>query len=193
MIYYFEKTQIIISIIIYFIMLIFSYRIIDKSDRCRLIYITLLYCYFIGVVYYTIFPIYNDEAMREAMGSISFSNNVNIVPFKDILNTSAVLNIIMTIPFGFLLPFVLKISAKKTIVIGIMFSLLIETAQLLIGLYFDFTVRLIDVNDVICNSLGVILGYMMFFVVIKITRCILNTEEHLNVFLQYIVDRKTEF
>ena len=63
-------------------------------------------------------------------------------------------NIILFIPFGFLLPCVTDWNRMwKTVVTGIGFSLLIETIQLITSQgCFDF-------DDVILNSLGCVIGY----------------------------------
>ena len=63
-------------------------------------------------------------------------------------------NIILFIPFGFLLPCVTDWNRmRKTVVTGIGFSLLIETIQLITSQgCFDF-------DDVILNSLGCVIGY----------------------------------
>lgn len=87
----------------------------------------------------------------------------NWVPFVDIVNSpveylkNTVLNIILFVPLGFLLPTVWNEyrSAKKTLFTGLGISLLIEILQI-------FTFRLTDVDDLITNTVGTILGYYLY-------------------------------
>lgn len=92
-------------------------------------------------------------------GSINYSifkGTINLNPFSG-LDFSFVLNIIMCIPFGFLVPFIWKSyrSIYKTALLGAGFSLLIEISQL-------FTTRATDIDDLIANTCGAFLGYMIW-------------------------------
>lgn len=66
-------------------------------------------------------------------------------------------NIIMFMPMGFLLPLLFSNldSLKKTVAIGFGTSLLIEFTQL-------FLLRSTDIDDLILNTLGTMLGYLVF-------------------------------
>ena len=76
---------------------------------------------------------------------------------------NAFLNVVLTMPFGFLLPFVKRINSKKTIVIwAVVLPLLLEGLQLTIGTLTGYTERIIDINDVIFNFIGVIFGFSIF-------------------------------
>lgn len=69
-----------------------------------------------------------------------------------------IINILMFIPFGFLLPVISKGFQRfwKTYLAGLGFTLLIETAQLI-------TARgLFDVDDIINNVLGAMIGYGIY-------------------------------
>lgn len=82
-------------------------------------------------------------------------------------------NIILFIPFGFLLPCVTDWNRMwKTVVTGIGFSLLIETIQLITSRgCFDF-------DDVILNSLGCVIGYGIHRAARKLfTKGSLNTSD----------------
>lgn len=67
-------------------------------------------------------------------------------------------NIIVFIPLGFFLPILFKKykSFFKTIILVICFSLLVETLQ-----YITHT-GVFDIDDIILNSFGGILGYILF-------------------------------
>ena len=77
-------------------------------------------------------------------------------------------NIFLFIPFGFLLPLLwVQYNLKKTVIMGFLLSLTIETMQL-------FCFRITDVNDLWTNTLGTYLGYILFLAVHKLSPKILN-------------------
>lgn len=62
-------------------------------------------------------------------------------------------NIIMFMPFGFFLPFIVKKISKKTaFIISLATPIVVEFLQLFIG-------RSFDVDDLICNFLGITIGF----------------------------------
>lgn len=71
-----------------------------------------------------------------------------------------VFNVMMTIPFGMYLHYNFHFSCKKVAVFSFGLSLFIELAQLT-GLFFIFSgsYRLCDVDDLIANTFGGIIGY----------------------------------
>ena len=83
---------------------------------------------------------------------------------------TSLLNILMLIPFGFGLPFVTRLQMKGVIVLGALFSVAIELLQLLTGLMARMTFRTADINDVIFNTVGTTLGYMLFIRSMRIHR-----------------------
>lgn len=78
---------------------------------------------------------------------------------------SQVLNIVLFTPVGFLLPALWESYKKlrKTVLTGLFLSCLIEVSQL-------FNFRTTDVNDLLMNTLGTLVGYgiyMLFFSKLK--------------------------
>lgn len=74
-------------------------------------------------------------------------------------------NIALLIPLGFLLPFVYQnITWKKTLVLAVAAGLAIETTQTVLR------VGIFDIDDVILNALGVMLGYWAFLVLTQWVR-----------------------
>jgi glycopeptide antibiotics resistance protein len=71
-------------------------------------------------------------------------------------NWNILANTVCFMPFGFLLPLITKkpCNILLTGFIGILFSALIETSQLV------FKIGVFDVDDIILNTAGVILGYV---------------------------------
>ncbi len=101
-------------------------------------------------------------------------HTTNLIPFKVLIDTynqvfngniNALLinflgNIIMFIPIGFFIKLLFKISDKRTIFIGFCSSLFIETTQL-------FLKRGTDVDDLMLNTIGVILGVLLYKLLCK--------------------------
>lgn len=75
---------------------------------------------------------------------------------------TVVFNIFMTIPFGMYLRYYFKCNLKKTVLFSFFLSLFFELTQLT-GLYFlyPYPYRIFDVDDLIMNTLGGILGYFI--------------------------------
>lgn len=77
-------------------------------------------------------------------------------------------NIVLTIPFGAYLHYYFKFSFKKTCLFTFLLSLFLELTQLS-GLYFIYPrgYRLFDVDDLILNTLGGIIGYFVGTLLLK--------------------------
>lgn len=114
---------------------------------------------------------------------------VNLMPLMTLtpedIKTS-LLNILLMIPFGFGLPFVTNLRLKKTVIIGALFSIGIELLQLITGLMAGITFRVADINDVLFNTAGVAIGYILFIGFISLYRRIIHSRHP---FLQYIAER----
>lgn len=97
---------------------------------------------------------------------ITFDVNLNLIPFEIFTKELALslLNMAMFVPLGFFLPLFLGRyrSLKSTILFGLGATVTIELAQLL-------TYRATDINDVITNSLGCVLGFACFRLLEKMT------------------------
>ena len=78
-------------------------------------------------------------------------------------------NVIMTVPFGIYLRYYFKCRFLKTLVLSFCLSLFFELTQLS-GLYFIYprSYRLFDVDDLLANTLGGILGYGLISPFLKI-------------------------
>ena len=85
---------------------------------------------------------------------------INLIPFGDEKNLRFFfqigMNAVMFMPFGFMLPILWRKCRtwKKTVLAGFLTSLAIEIVQL-------FSFRATDVDDLIMNTLGTFLGYII--------------------------------
>jgi glycopeptide antibiotics resistance protein len=119
--------------------------------------------------------------------------DLNLIPLITLtpqdLKTS-LLNILLLIPFGFGLPFITNYRMKKIIVIGALFSIAIELTQLITGYMAKITFRVADINDVIFNTMGVAIGYILFVGFARIyRRTSYNWDTSANPILRYIAKR----
>lgn len=95
------------------------------------------------------------------------THTLNLVPFNftdfNQFVVEKIPNIMLFIPLGFFMPIVFKSTRKlyKTALISFVITFSIEFFQYFIG-------RSSDIDDIITNLLGAIIGYGIFFIVNKI-------------------------
>ena len=95
---------------------------------------------------------------------MKLQEEINLIPFRDGISLSMILNVVMFMPLGFLLPLLWKEyqSLVRTAIIGFCFSCGIAFCQL-------FNRRVSDVDDLLMNTLGAILGWLIWIVFSRIT------------------------
>lgn len=95
---------------------------------------------------------------------MKLQEEINLIPFRDGISLSMILNVVMFMPLGFLLPLLWKEyqSLVRTAIIGFCFSCGIEFCQL-------FNRWVSDVDDLLMNTLGAILGWLIWIVFSRIT------------------------
>lgn len=124
--------------------------------------------YIVGLIYYLFFA---ESYGRGLEGAVY---DYNIYPFREIrryltywqvlglrsvfLNLAG--NVIGFVPFGALLPLMSRSVRRvwKVTLLGFEISALIEISQLIFG------VGCFDVDDMILNTLGALLGYIIFYI-----------------------------
>ncbi|MGU3442578.1 VanZ family protein [Bacillus cereus] len=96
-------------------------------------------------------------------------SQINLTLFDTAGSTTYLLNIVLFMPFGFLLPTIWPQfrKMKNTVCAGFLFSLAIELNQLLNN-------RITDIDDLFTNTLGAIVGYVLYTALFKL---ILKREE----------------
>jgi glycopeptide antibiotics resistance protein len=132
--------------------------------------ILLCFISYICILFYLLFF---STYRSDVQGLIDY----NIIPFKTIMSyllnfdgfkSSMVTdnffgNIFAFLPFGFLLPLLRKnLNFYRITLYSFLFSLLIESAQ------FIFRVGAFDVDDMILNSLGGGIGYILLTILLRI-------------------------
>ena len=169
-----------------------------KKNLAYLIFFTIFYVYIVKVLDYTLFQFQSLVLLRHFMPDLILNGQtagktMNLIPLITLtpqdLKTS-LLNILLLIPFGFGLPFITNFGMKKIVVIGALFSIVIEFLQLVTGFMAKITFRIADINDVIFNTVGVAIGYILFVGFVRIYRHIShNREISANPILRYIAER----
>lgn len=161
-------VDIIALIIIY---VIFFFKKWKAKGKDKLLVNTLFYIYMALVLYVTLMPI---------IVSLPFIFNhpyvpMNLLPFNDYFSGRGdtvwqiLLNAIMMMPFGFLIPIVKKQKLFSCILWAFLFSLSIELFQPLIN-----GSRSSDVTDIITNTVGGMIGYFLYLIFRPLVSTILN-------------------
>ena len=99
----------------------------------------------------------------------------NYIPFKTIMpyllgsagwligGLNILGNILLLVPVGFLLPFIFKkVNWKQILVVAVLSGMIIEGMQVVLH------VGIFDIDDVLLNGLGVLLGFWLFLLFQKI-------------------------
>ena len=133
----------------------------------------LMYVNLAVILRFTLFPMARADGCVQPLifdASTAFPFRINLIPFVKLFDydnkRDLLLNIIgntaMFIPSGIVLPIVYRKldSLGKVLASGAMLSLCIEIVQL------PFSVRASDVDDLILNTAGVLIGYG-FYVIIR--------------------------
>jgi glycopeptide antibiotics resistance protein len=100
---------------------------------------------------------------------VSLRSLLNVVPLVTIDPQTFLLNIVMTVPLGALVPLLVRVrSVPGVALVGLLVSATIEVGQgvgdVLLGMS-----RTVDVNDLIANVSGTVLGLLLFRTVRAVT------------------------
>ena len=173
-------------------------RLKTKKSLVYLLFFTIFYVYIVKVLDYTLFQFQSLVLLKHFMpdlmlNGLTAGQSMNLIPLITLtledLKTS-LLNILLLIPFGFGLPFIKSLRMKKIVVIGALFSIVLELLQLITGFMATITFRIADINDVIFNTVGVAIGYILFVGFVRIYRRVSrNWKISANPILRYIAER----
>ncbi|MEN6435785.1 MAG: VanZ family protein [Anaerolineaceae bacterium] len=141
-----------------------------------LFFLSVFWVYILVVLTMIFFPI---RIPQEWPGNITPQNildifsHVNIIPFNfgylftansTVIFEQLIGNILLTLPFGFSLPFLVYVPGRRIFWVALFSGLALEGMQLLIellGIISGYG-HAIDINDVILNSIGVLVGYGLY-------------------------------
>lgn len=169
-----------------------------KKSFVYLLFFTIFYIYLYKVLDYTLLQFQSLLLLQHflpnlVLNGVPAGRTVNLIPLATLrladVKTS-LLNILMMLPFGFGLPFITDLRLKKVVIAGLLVSIAIEFLQLVTGFMANTTFRIADINDVIFNTLGVAIGYMLFVGFVRIYRNVTkNWKISANPLLRYIAER----
>lgn len=135
------------------------------------------------VIGITLLPIPTDPRLIQSMIETKTQAHNNFIPFSNFLNAmdynalslyfrQIAGNTLLLLPLGFYAPLIWpKVKGFKTVIlIGISCTIGIELLQVLISKLIGVTYRSFDVDDIIFNTIGIIVGYF----VLKLTSLLLK-------------------
>ena len=173
-------------------------RLKKKKSFVYLIFFTIFYVYLFKVLDYTLFQFQSLLLLKYFKPNLilqgqAAGKSLNLIPLITLtpgdIQTS-LLNILLLIPFGFGLPFIMDFRMKRVVVMGGLVSIVIELLQLMLGLVARITFRVADINDVLFNTIGVLIGYMLFVGFVRVYRRLSrNWKIAANPILRYIALR----
>jgi glycopeptide antibiotics resistance protein len=140
----------------------------QKKCFSYLFFFSIFWIYLLYVVSVVVFPF---PVIGIPAGEI-FRPSINLIPLyfgscgvlANICYMNIIGNILITMPFGFGINFIVRVKARNILWLALVIGLLFEATQLIISLIFKSSFRSIDINDVILNAIGVLLGYGCFMV-----------------------------
>jgi glycopeptide antibiotics resistance protein len=165
----FDKLDLLIGLSILVCLLIVFWR--QRRSLPYLLFFSIFWLYLLVVVSTVIFPIVIDLKDNTA----GFFPDINFLPFyfgdcsiplscaKDVI-----LNILLTIPFGFGINFLLRVKPRSFLWLAPAIGLMFELAQFFVLLVFKSHFHAIDINDAIFNGMGVLIGYAIFRVFARV-------------------------
>ena len=123
MIYYFDSVYVIGGLALLFLILLAFLKFMKRKSNMYLLCFSVMYIYLCVVLDLTQFPIYASEGMKAAMGGQNVWREMNLIPLKTIVtdfSMESVLNIIVTIPLGFGLSFLMRCSWRQIMLSGVL-------------------------------------------------------------------------
>ncbi|TWG02152.1 VanZ like protein [Streptomyces brevispora] len=134
-------------------------------DRRRALLQLAAAVYVAAVLSLTIFPL--NMVWGDYANQASWISQINFIPLLT-ADITMVPNVIMMVPAGFLLPLVFRhaTSASRATLMTAAASLAVEAAQLLSYLVLN-NGRAVDVNDLLANTLGGLIGYALVVLALR--------------------------
>lgn len=160
------KPIFIIGFVLVVAVLFILFKKDNKLPKGQIIITSFLLYYYVCIVLYNVVGIPTiSEIMRvTGLGESLFNPNISLIPLVGGVSLEFILNIFCFIPLGFLCPLISQSfnKMKNVVALGFGLSLAIELSQL-------FTLyRATDINDLIANTFGALLGFFCYQVILKL-------------------------
>ena len=148
-------------------------NLVKDFEKKRFNLVSLVYLTFLVIILFT--PISFDGSSVYVMPAGIGQVNLHKL---DILELGFAENIILTVPLGFLIKYYLpKISIISMALVGFFTGGLIETTQFFLSHIFLIN-RTSDINDVIANALGIVVGSILMITYEKIIEKTSSKQSH---------------
>lgn len=171
----FFPSIIIISLsVLFFLFFLFK----KKISILKFTYLILFFIYISSLIAITIFPFPIQKELIDVMIEDQLGYKHNFIPlyiFTDIIGADfidyglgifirqVIGNIILFMPLGFILPIIFpNIRVKRVFIIGLLTSILIEIIQGTAGYFLGYNYRAVDIDDLIFNFTGTVIGLLIF-------------------------------
>ncbi len=158
---YFEGSLFVIFFVIGVIFIWIKFR----KEHIRFFFLSSFFLYVCLLIKYTQFPItlFFGDSFKQNIDEI-----INVVPFINLDRSpiNYILNIFMTVPFGFIFPFIKKVNSKEKILWSILVPIVIEGLQLLQFILTSYSERIVDINDILMNTFGIWIGYYLYRILV---------------------------
>lgn len=151
-------------------------------------FFALFWAYLLLLASFTLFPIPINAfsaAPYPRQSAAYILSRVNLIPFDYsqfkgldpafILTRQVIENILLTMPFGFLINFITRSKIRRVPLLALVVGIGIELTQLVLCLLTGVKYRGIDINDALMNMIGVLGGYGCFYL---FARWVLGFAEH---------------
>lgn len=180
---YFYQLLIVVAFAIVIIKMITK-----RKNKIKIFTACILMVYTVEAVGIFFFPIYYNQQFRKLSPP-----DINLIPLYSITQYSQHFsvgtavreilgNVFIFIPVGLLLPMIFeKLRPIKNILIcSFLMSLGIETIQLMESLLTHIPNHVVDIDDVILNFIGGIIGYLIFNVLQAVWKAIAKRKQQIN-------------
>lgn len=166
----FTSLDLLLGIAILAILIVILWH--KKKSFSYLFFFSVFWIYLLYVVSVIVFPF----PMIKFSAGETFKPSINLIPFYfgscGELPNACFMNIfgntLLTIPFGFGINFITRLRARDILWLAIAVGLLLESTQLIISLIFRSSFRSVDINDVMFNAMGVLLGFGIFGIFVRL-------------------------
>lgn len=143
---------IVLSVISYILFIIINRIKLKQKINIKQEFIIILFIIYLLILFNIVTTQilnYNDNNMKLFKEITRYKIGSNLF-FKNVIG-----NILLFIPFGLFLAYFYKAKCFFILIVTIIYSSLIETFQLLIG-------RVFDIDDIILNVIGSLVGYLLY-------------------------------
>ncbi|WP_405106608.1 VanZ family protein [Paenibacillus sp. FSL K6-1217] len=157
-----QSPYVLVPLFVLFVLYLIADALLNNRMHSAGQYFTILTfsIYLLCVMHLVFFPI--DVNIGKYANLIPWYKTINYLPLLTLDLTTFVLNIVMLVPLGMYLPLLHRKfkSLTKVVRYGFCVSLSIEVLQLIIRIVCG-SARSTDINDLIANTAGAAVGYLL--------------------------------